>query len=561
MPANINNVGKQDLIDVPLPQHGKTYTVISHKFVLDEVKQQIVALGFKVTNVLYRMTAKGDVAHVVYHMEHGSDPDLGLMFSWVNSYDKTMRFRCATGAYVKLTDSDIIAGDMSNYGRKHTGDAKLEVQQHITAQLQGASAYFTELVKHKDFMMTVKPTERMVADFMGQLFFNQDIITSGQLISVKKSFDHRVRFKDDNGISLWEIYSDIIDSLKKSHPKSWMEQQKELHILTKTMFFPTPAIVPANQIDLEDQAGQLTESTDEQTESTDEATSTDSPVNVLGGGDGPLGDPVLQPEPTPEPVSLDLENYEAVPSIDDDAPKASHANEEEAVAVAEAEEEVAEVLSEVNVEVTSEEPTEAVEPTTEFASVPDGIPAYVGGVDPITSEKPSISIAEAPATEATEAADPFAVDATKVVVTPDLQIQVQEEGEAEVKASVEESPVIENHDGDIEFKPTIVGVDSALTEADISAVVLTDGGIQTMDEVKAEEAEETEEEVEANNATPLEEQVAGAEVEPVTEAEKVVSQEPVIDKPEVVDFDTAASNSNSNGNSNGNSIAGPNFDF
>ncbi len=159
MPKQVIITNANDLANVPLPNHGTSYTTITHKFIIDETLSQLSASGFIVNKEEYCRNLNGEIALGIYHLQYGNDPDMSLMFTWANSYDKTMRFRCAIGAHTHLSEARIIAGDISNYGRIHTGDAIQQVKDHIKLQIQSANSYFNELVQHKDEMKGIILTE------------------------------------------------------------------------------------------------------------------------------------------------------------------------------------------------------------------------------------------------------------------------------------------------------------------------------------------------------------------------------------------------------------------
>jgi hypothetical protein len=101
MPKKISNTTKAHLISVPLPQHGASYTVISHQFVMDYATQQLATAGFNIVDEEYRCTADGQIAQGIYRLQFNSDPDLSMMFAWTNSYNKQVKFKCVVGAYIK----------------------------------------------------------------------------------------------------------------------------------------------------------------------------------------------------------------------------------------------------------------------------------------------------------------------------------------------------------------------------------------------------------------------------------------------------------------------------
>ena len=90
MSKRANLTTQEYLINAPLPQATATYTVIPHKDVIDLVKKGLAEKGFGIERELYRCNLDAQVAQGVYHLKYGNDPDMGLMFAWSNSYDKSM---------------------------------------------------------------------------------------------------------------------------------------------------------------------------------------------------------------------------------------------------------------------------------------------------------------------------------------------------------------------------------------------------------------------------------------------------------------------------------------
>lgn len=243
MPKNVIITDATELGTIPLPQQTETYTVVSHSFIINETKEQLKLNGFEIESEEYCRNLSGEVALGVYHLTHGDDSDLGLMFTWANSYDKSMRFRCAIGGFVHVSGSRMIAGDMSNYGRIHTGDAKDQVKDHIQSQITSAGSYFSALCTDKDNMKDVLLSDEEIAELMGILYFKEDVLSSSQLINTKDYCKKSPFTYSTPDNSLWTIYNHCILALKKAHPKSWMEQQKDLHKIVKARLLKvTPSL-------------------------------------------------------------------------------------------------------------------------------------------------------------------------------------------------------------------------------------------------------------------------------------------------------------------------------
>ena len=230
MPKQVIITDRNDLNSITLPDHGESYTVISHDFIITEVLSQLQNKGLKIEKEEYCRNLNGEVATGIYHISEDTDSDIGLVFTWTNSYDKTMRFKCAIGAYDKKTGSRYIA-EYSN-GKVHSGEnVKDDIKAQILNQINEYNKYLSQLITDKNSMKDITINEDEVANLMGLLFFKEGIITSSQLINIKNDYNN------STDTSLWSVYQHITVALMKSHPKHWLEQQKDVHSYIKNMFF------------------------------------------------------------------------------------------------------------------------------------------------------------------------------------------------------------------------------------------------------------------------------------------------------------------------------------
>ena len=256
MPTKIKECTKQHLFDVALPNQTDTYTVISHKSVIDLSIECLENAGFKVNQEHYRCTRNGNIAQGVYRLTFMDDPELSMMFAWSNSYNKQMRFKCGIGAYINQTGSSMVCGDMGSWARKHTGTADTETEETIKEQIKDANMYYKQLVKDKESMKEIHITKRQQAQLLGILFAEHEILTTEQASIIRQQMS-RPSFKYENPDSLWAFYNHVTIALQQSHPKTWMEDQRVLHWFISDAFKfdkakeVEPEVDP-NQVDLED---------------------------------------------------------------------------------------------------------------------------------------------------------------------------------------------------------------------------------------------------------------------------------------------------------------------
>ena len=248
MSRRINIVPKSTLISAALPNHASTYTVIPHQFVIDEVNKALHDAGFLIESEEYKASHECQIASGRIHLKGGEDQEMKMMFAWANSYDKSMRFKCATGGYLPISGSIVLSGNLGTWGRKHTGDADTETITTIKNQIQSAQKYYNILVQDKEAMKNIILTTRTKAEIMGVLYVEHNLLSSEQLnivcSEIKKPTYKYTADKD----SLWILYCHIIFSLQRSHPKSWLDQQRLIHWFLCDMYNITPGYLQSTPI-------------------------------------------------------------------------------------------------------------------------------------------------------------------------------------------------------------------------------------------------------------------------------------------------------------------------
>lgn len=197
-----------------IPSHGGRYKVITNSSVIDTVKQELAAAGLVVDRSLY--SSNGNVSVGNHYISYGTDENIGMVFTWVNSYDKSTRFHCSIGLHFKDTDGIMITSDMAFFMRKHTGTADIEMLDAVKDQISRADDLYNELLRRKDDLQSCVVTTDEMGDIIGRCFIN-DHLKADQLTSTKHKFD---KMKSTH-ITLWEAYLILAACIQHSHPKSY----------------------------------------------------------------------------------------------------------------------------------------------------------------------------------------------------------------------------------------------------------------------------------------------------------------------------------------------------
>ncbi len=271
---------REDLMSAPLPDQTETYTVISHSAIINTVMKNLDEKGFQMNTEHYKANENAEIACGIYRLAYGNDPELSMMLAFSNSYDKSMRFKCAIGAHVKINDMSIIADTVHTWKRKHTGTADSEMEETINTLLDDSKKYFDQLVADKDKMKKIKLTKKEFAHLIGELYIDKRLLSSEQISVVRNEYmKPSFPYKTDSQ-TLWTLYNHILIALAKSHPRTWMDQQRLVHLHIMEAFTlaefdsepevveeqsiieasveetPNPIVVPAEQLEVQKEVKQ-----------------------------------------------------------------------------------------------------------------------------------------------------------------------------------------------------------------------------------------------------------------------------------------------------------------
>lgn len=229
MPVKTNLVTGEELKNIPLPNHGGRYAVIPHAYIIDNVRTELQNHGLQIINTQYKSTLDGQVAQGIYKLSHSTDPDMGMMFAWSNSYNKMLRFKCAVGAQVFVCMNGVVSGDMQSYSRKHTGSALHDVDATIVHQLNQAVSHYNLLIQDKEMLKNVILSPKEKGTILGRLFAEEEILTLTQTGIVKREmFKPSFKYNCDKD-SAWAMYNHITHALKESHPLTYLTDHQRVH--------------------------------------------------------------------------------------------------------------------------------------------------------------------------------------------------------------------------------------------------------------------------------------------------------------------------------------------
>ena len=240
----LKTASREDVYTAPvIPWNNDTYTPISNKFIMDFIEDKISNNGLSVQNQNYAVatTTSGLIKGVIgtYDITTG-DGTFGQRLVFRNSYDKSMSFAFAVGLVVFCCTNGCIKGDYQ-YKRVHRGvitdDGSTtieDVTENVTNGFGVMNEAFENNVRQLNNLRQIEIGPTDIYDIIGDLFLKKEVVNVSQMSIIKKELHYSTNFKHlgDPDFTAYDLYNHITESLKKSHPYTYMHD----HIVTHRLF-------------------------------------------------------------------------------------------------------------------------------------------------------------------------------------------------------------------------------------------------------------------------------------------------------------------------------------
>ena len=235
----IGQTPENEIMNTPVPKSTESYTAVSHKWIVDNVMEQLDKNNIKIKQRNFsanenrnQMVAQFSVLPTNgYNIENESTEQdkfsIGQSIYFINSYDKSKRFTIASGGIVFACSNGIITGkDVEAYFRKHTGEAHKDIERMIENAVYNLNNSFENIQRKMEELRMKEVSKRMAGELLGRMYFEEKIISPTQLTKAKNAY-----FNDDNfgcwgdqNTSGYNFYNNVTEALKGSHPSQYIEK-------------------------------------------------------------------------------------------------------------------------------------------------------------------------------------------------------------------------------------------------------------------------------------------------------------------------------------------------
>jgi hypothetical protein len=231
----IQKCGNLEIRAIALPAQTDTYTVISHGYIIDKVREELTKNNFEIEKEDYSYSYGGQVVLCKVHIKSTKDPDMGMLFTWWNSYNKMVKFGCAVGGFIYDNNTSLIGSEGMSWIRKHTGTADSEATNIIGQLIGQANVFFDKIIAEKEKMKAMPLDVDMFGCIMGALYFELDLISPNQASAVKQEYKKPTNeYKDKD--TLWGLYKLLMFGIDDMDLRKWANNQQKIHYTIMTTY-------------------------------------------------------------------------------------------------------------------------------------------------------------------------------------------------------------------------------------------------------------------------------------------------------------------------------------
>ncbi|MFV2014027.1 MAG: DUF932 domain-containing protein [Candidatus Heimdallarchaeota archaeon] len=223
----MTNAIETKIFDALVPAKTDTYSPVSHRNIVEAIQEECDKRGFVIETKEYWENRGSQQVTGKFNIRVSGDDELGMMTAFRNSYDRSMSLGFATGGNVWICLNGQVGGDITLV-RRHTGGISTEVEDKIVQSMEHLEEEYQKLSKQNAIMKEMELSSREMAELVGRMFVEENLINSTQLNIVKREMigEGTNHFTDNN---VWSSYNNVTEAYKKSSAYSYLDNHIELH--------------------------------------------------------------------------------------------------------------------------------------------------------------------------------------------------------------------------------------------------------------------------------------------------------------------------------------------
>jgi hypothetical protein len=213
-----------ELANRSVPATTSSYQAIGHIELIKYLIKKVEGKGFKVTGLQANSASGGNKMTGTLKLNVGNST-FGMVLGFRNSYDKSMSLGVGVGAVVFVCSNGMFHADVQRL-RKHTSNLLIDLDEIVEEQLNYVEIQYQKFTTEVEKLQEKVLETEQVYNILGKLFFEEKLLGSKELNIIKDEMvksDHFKMVGIEGGMTAWNLYNNITESLKETHPLKYFK--------------------------------------------------------------------------------------------------------------------------------------------------------------------------------------------------------------------------------------------------------------------------------------------------------------------------------------------------
>ena len=222
----------QILRETQVPLATKSYTPVRNTNLVKFLAGKLNNAGFEIERTSFSHDREGQKMVGTFRIS-GGNKDFGMSLGFRNSYDKSMSLGVGVGAEVFVCSNGMFLADVTQL-RKHTTNIGPDLTRIVDKQVDYIGEMFDKYAEDVEVLRSKEISRSTMNEIVGGMFMEQKIITGAQLSIIRKEVSVSENFKmlgAEGNMSLWNLYNNTTEALKKSHVTRYFTDHASVHKL------------------------------------------------------------------------------------------------------------------------------------------------------------------------------------------------------------------------------------------------------------------------------------------------------------------------------------------
>ena len=208
----------QILREAQVPIATASYMPVRNTNLVKYLGGKLQNAGYEIDKTTFSHDREGNKMVGTMRLKSGNN-DFGMTLGFRNSYDKSMSLGVGVGAEVFVCSNGMFIADVTQL-RKHTVNLAKDLHVIVDQQLTYVGEMFDKYAEDVEVLRSKEITQSTMNEIVGGMFMEQKLITGAQMSIIRKEVSVSENFQmlgSGGSMSLWNLYQNTTESLKKSH--------------------------------------------------------------------------------------------------------------------------------------------------------------------------------------------------------------------------------------------------------------------------------------------------------------------------------------------------------